>query len=237
MRLDKFTSNALQITRSEAKKLIQKGKIKVYKDSSLINKVTSEYNITIEKVFYNDLELIYKENIYIMMNKPSGYVCSNFEKNNKTVFDLLQGYKVNDLGVVGRLDIDTEGLVIITSDGDLIHKITSPKNNHYKKYYCECENELSDSDIKLFNDRIVINDDGEEYKCKSAKLEIIDKKKCYIEISEGKFHQIKKMMKAISNNVTYLKRISIKNIELDPNLKLGEYRELTSDEVNLLLND
>ena len=235
MRLDKYVSNALQITRNDAKKLIQKKEISVFLNGEL-KIVNSSFDVKEEKEIYQNKELIYKEYIYLMMNKPKGFICANFDKNNKTVYDLITGYKTNELSIIGRLDIDTEGLIIITNDGDLVHKITSPKNEHVKRYYCLCENDLKESDIKAFSDGIVINNDGELYKCRSANLIINNDKECIIEIKEGKFHQIKKMMHAISNNVLYLKRISIANIILDDNLKLGEYRELTEEEVIKLKN-
>ena len=236
MRLDKYVSKSLQITRNDAKKLISKKQIIVINNDEKIIKLNSDYNLTNEKVFYGDKELIYKENIYIMMNKPQGYVCANYDNHNKTIYDLITDYKTTELGTIGRLDIDTEGLVVITSDGDLIHRITSPKNNHYKKYYVEVDGSFKEDDIKLFQNGIIINDDGEEYKCKEAILEIIDSNKAYIKISEGKFHQIKKMINTLSLNVTYLKRIEIGKLKLDESLKLGEYRELNDEEINLLLN-
>lgn len=232
MRLDKYISISLNLTRSESKKIITSKKIKV--NQKVITK--SDYNVEENDIVtYNDKEIIYEENIYIMMNKPAGYVCSHYDNRNKTIFDLISDYNRNRLSIVGRLDIDTEGLLLITSDGKLLHELTSPKKDKEKKYYVECEKDFTLEDIVKFKEGIVILlEDGEEYKCKEANLEIIDGNKAYITIKEGKFHQIKKMCERINNKVTYLERISIDSLTLDNSLNKGSYRHLTENEVKSL---
>ena len=234
MRLDKYVSLALFVTRSEAKKLISNKDIKVIKDNIEVIKVNSNYNITNEKVYYNNQLIIAKEYIYIMMNKPKDYICANHDNYHKCVFDLIKEYKTRNPGIIGRLDIDTEGLIIITDDGELIHNITSPKHNHTKKYYLETDKSFNEKDILAFNEGVDIFVEKELYHTLPSKLEIIDNNKAYITITEGKFHQIKLMCKAINKNVTYLKRIEINGIKLDDKLKLGECRLLTDEEIDII---
>lgn len=232
MRLDKYISLSLNLTRSESKKIISSKKIKI--NQKVITK--SDYNVEENDfVTYNDKEVIYEENIYLMMNKPQGYVCSHFDNHNKTVFDLISDYNRNRLSIVGRLDIDTEGLLLITSDGKLLHELTSPKKDKEKKYYVECEKDFTVEDVSKVKVGItIVLEDGEEYKCKEGKLEILERNKAYITIKEGKFHQIKKMCEKLNNKVTYLKRVSIDSLLLDNSLEVGSYRHLTQDEVKSL---
>ena len=236
MRLDKFIMNTLKMSRTDAKKIIKKKLIFVNEKLE----TSSDYNVLdSDIVMYKDNEdnrvLTYKENVYIMMNKPQGYVCATKDNVNKTVLDLIEEYDTTKLSIVGRLDKDTEGLLLLTTDGAFLHRITSPKYEKEKTYYVECDGEFSDEDVNKFNDGIVIiDDDRKEYKCKSSELKIIDSHSALISIKEGKFHQIKKMCKAVNKTVVYLKRIRISNLVLDENLRLGEYRELTDEELELL---
>ena len=236
MRLDKYIMNALQVSRNDAKKIIKKkliyinGKIEVSSDYNVSDSDLVSYISGEEKK-----DLNYKENIYIMMNKPKDYVCATIDNLHKTVLELLYGYDVSKLSIVGRLDKDTEGLLLITTDGAFLHRLTSPKYEKEKTYYVECDGVFLEEDIDKFKEGIVIIDeDRNEYKCKSSQLKIIDSHSGLISIKEGKFHQIKKMCKATNKTVTYLKRISIGSLKLDENLALGEYRELTNEELDLL---
>ena len=236
MRLDKYIMNALQVSRNDAKKIIKKKLI--YINGKI--EVSSDYNVSDSDLvsYINGEEkkdLNYKENIYIMMNKPKDYVCATIDNLHKTVLELLVGYDVSKLSIVGRLDKDTEGLLLITTDGAFLHRLTSPKYEKEKTYYVECDGVFLEEDIDKFKEGIVIIDeDRNEYKCKSSQLKIIDSHSGLISIKEGKFHQIKKMCKATNKTVTYLKRISIGSLKLDENLALGEYRELTNEELDLL---
>ena len=236
MRLDKYIMNALQVSRNDAKKIIKKKLI--YINGKI--EVSSDYNVSDSDLvsYINGEEkkdLNYKENIYIMMNKPKDYVCATIDNLHKTVLELLVGYDVSKLSIVGRLDKDTEGLLLITTDGAFLHRLTSPKYEKEKTYYVECDGVFLEEDIDKFKEGIVIIDeDRNEYKCKSSQLKIIDSHSGLISIKEGKFHQIKKMCKATNKTVTYLKRISIGSLKFDENLALGEYRELTNEELDLL---
>ena len=155
---------------------------------------------------------------------------------DKTVVDILKDKdRIHKVFPVGRLDKDTEGLMLLTNDGELAHKLISPKKDVEKKYYVEVTGELKEEYLELVKDGLVL-DDG--YKCKSARLEILesskDKSCANIYITEGKFHQVKRMMKALETTVTYLKRLSIGSLILDESLKLGEYRYLTDKELKKL---
>lgn len=233
MRLDKFLTLCTNMTRTEAKKIIKKG---ILVNDNVIKKIDYKLDETKDKVFFNGKELIYQKDIYIMLNKPKGYVSATKDNLHQTVIDLIkQEDKILDIFPVGRLDKDTEGLLLITSDGALAHKLLSPKKDIDKKYYVEVDGILTQATVDKFLNRIVI-DDG--YLCKPSTLEIIEarleKSKAYITISEGKFHQIKRMMKAVGLNVTYLKRLSMSSLVLDENLELGSYRYLTQEEINQL---
>jgi len=223
VRLDKFISTTTILSRAEAKKRIKKG--------ILINNVlvkspdykVDEFN---DQVIIDGVRLVYQKFIYIMMNKPKDTVSATEDAIEKTVVDILnEEDRIQKVFPVGRLDKDTEGLMLLTNDGDLAHRLISPKKNVEKKYYVEV------------NEGVILEDG---YRCKPARLEILDSSesssKANIYITEGKFHQVKRMMKSLGVTVTYLKRLSIGNLSLDKNLKLGEYRYLTDEELNKLNN-
>ena len=228
MRLDKYIKHALCITRSEATSLIKNKQILV--DGIAKNK---DYDVKDKDIVtYNGRQIIYKEYYYYMLNKPAGYISTTIEKGGLSVTSLIK--ERNDLFPVGRLDKDTEGLLILTNDGNLTHILTSPKHEVEKKYYVETKNNTRKEDVKLFEEGVEINVDGSVYKCLPARLEIIDECKSYVFIKEGKFHQVKEMFKSLNNEVTYLKRVAMGDLELDNNLKNGDYRELTESEVAYL---
>ena len=230
MRLDKFISTTTTLSRAEAKKIIKKG--------ILINDIlikSSDYKVDENNdiVIVNGSRLVYQKYVYIMMNKPQNVISATEDMIDKTVVDILKDKdRIHKVFPVGRLDKDTEGLMLLTNDGELAHKLISPKKDVEKKYYVEVTGELKEEYLELVKDGLVL-DDG--YKCKSARLEILesskDKSCANIYITEGKFHQVKRMMKALGTSVTYLKRLSIGSLILDENLKLGEYRYLTDKEL------
>jgi len=232
MRLDKFVSVCLSISRDDARKVIKNKEI--YVNDKIINKISFIVNESKDIIKKDDEVLVYEEFIYLMMNKPSGYLSATVDKN-KTVLDLIDEYKTYNLAITGRLDIDTVGLLLITNDGELIHNLTKPKANIYKKYYVEVDGKFKVGDIQLFLDGLNISDGkGNSFLTLPARLEIIDGRRAYISIKEGKFHQIKYMCKKIGLNVTYLKRLEIGPLVLDDNLKEGEYRKLENSEIDLL---
>ena len=232
MRLDKYLSYALNITRSEIGIFIKKNEILV-NDIKVIKK---DYKIDEDKdkVVVNGTLITYKKFVYYMFNKPSGYVCSQKGFGNSTIYEFFKATKY-DLSSIGRLDKDTEGLLIITNDGALNHFLTSPSNHINKKYYVEIDDDLNSAELKEFEEGIIINDgDNIPFKTDKAKIEKIDAYKYLVTIHEGKFHQIKRMFAYFKKEVRYLKRVSFGKIKLDDNLKLGEYRELNQTELELL---
>ena len=229
MRLDKYLSFCLVLSRQEVKKII-KEKL-VYVNGVLVTKDDYKVDEERDKVVCDNNEVIYKKYTYVILNKPKGYVTSTKDLD-KTVMELLPKIYSN-LSPVGRLDKDTEGLLLFTNDGMTLHNLTSPKKDIDKVYYVELEKEIDESLIDVFLNGVTL-DDG--YMTKPAKLEILDKKNVTLTISEGKFHQVKRMFLSVNNKVTYLKRIRFANIILDETLKLGNYRELNDEEIkNLLL--
>ena len=229
MRLDKYLKHALCISRTDVVKLINSKQVLVNN-----NRVNKDYDVKDgDLVTYNGKVIEYKEYYYYMLNKPSGYVSSTSSSDGIPVTNIIK--ERNDLFPIGRLDKDTEGLLILTNDGSLAHKLTSPKYEVEKKYLVHAKYDIRKEDIISFENGVDIKVDGENYKCLPARLEIIENNKCYVYIKEGKFHQVKEMFKAINNEVTYLKRVKIGSLDLDDNLKNGEYRELTSEELEKII--
>lgn len=232
MRLDKFLIYTLDISRTEAKKLIKN------KEISINGKIVYSSNILITEedvIIYNNQRLIYEQYVYLMMNKPSGYISSTQDRE-KTVLDLVDKYKKYNLFIVGRLDKDSEGLLILTNDGQLSHKLTNPKSNIKKKYYVEVDGKFMEEDILRFKEGVNIKlPNNDLHRTLPSELEIIDTNKAYIEIVEGKFHQIKLMCEEIGKSVRYLKRISIGSLVLDDKLQLGQYRHLNKEEIQELI--
>ena len=235
MRLDKFLANSGVGTRKEVKELLKKRLIKV--NDEIVKDGKIHVNENEDTVKYKDEIISYKKFVYIMLNKPNGVISATEDKVHKTVIDLLgDEYRTFEVFPVGRLDIDTEGLLLLTNDGVLSHNLLSPNKHVDKKYYVELEKLLTKMDIDKLEKGVELKD----FTTKDAKVEIIenggesDKIRAYITISEGKFHQVKRMFKAVGNEVKYLKRVKMGTLSLDENLKLGEYRELTEDELTKL---
>lgn len=232
MRLDKYLTYALSLSRNDSRKLIKSKRItvndkEVYKNDLYLN--DGDY------VKLDGEIIVYKEFIYLMMNKPSGYVCANTDNLHKTVFDLIDGFEKYNLFTVGRLDIDTTGLLLITNNGSFAHKLTSPKYECEKKYYVETDIDFENEDIeKMLSGLLLYEEKDKPFISKPAKLEIIEKNKGYITITEGKYHQVKKLCKACGKTVTALKRVSMGDLKLDESLELGSYRELTDKELEIL---
>lgn len=232
MRIDKYLANMGVGSRSEIKRYIKNKRVMVngiyITDNGLIINLDDDIRFDEEKISYRKF-------VYIMMNKPQGVISATEDKYQNTVLDLLDpSYLHFDLFPAGRLDKDTEGFLLLTNDGKLAHNMLSPKKHVEKKYYVEVIGHLINEDIDAFLGNIII-DDG--YECMPAKLEILDSNdisKAYVTIKEGKFHQIKRMFEAIGKEVTYLKRLTMGPLKLDENLELGEYRELTEQEMQML---
>jgi len=235
-RLDKVLSNLGFGSRKEVKALVKCGEVmvdgKVVKDSG----IQIEPDKSIIRV--SGEEVNYKKFIYIMMNKPSGVVSATFDNYDETVVDILEPeFKIFSPFPVGRLDKDTVGLLLLTNDGELNHRLISPKWHVDKVYYAEIDKLVNENDIKAFKDGIVLEDG---YKCMSGTLDILkadcNGSKVMVTIQEGKFHQVKRMFKSLDKEVVYLKRVSFGPIKLDESLPEGQYRELTDSEEEVLKN-
>lgn len=233
-RLDKLLAHTGWGTRSEIKKLVKRGAVlvngTVVKDSGL------QIDPQKDKIRVDGEPVEYKEFIYIMMNKPQGVISATEDVRERTVLDLL-GPEVGHFRVfpAGRLDKDTEGLLLLTNDGKLAHNLLSPRKHVPKTYYAEVEGKVTEEDVEAFK-RGVRLDDG--YVTLPGELVILDVKdgerplsKIELTIREGKFHQVKRMFQAVDKLVVYLQRISMGTLRLDHRLPLGGYRELTEDEL------
>lgn len=231
MRLDKYIAACGSESRKDVKKLIKQGLVTV--DGSICTKAETQVNEE-SVVCVGGKKLNYRQFVYLMMNKPSGYVSAVFDKKYPVVTDLLgDEYAHFEVFPVGRLDIDTEGLLILTNDGQLAHEVTSPKKNVYKRYFARVDKPMDESDIEAFRQGM----EFKEFTAKPALLEITDDPcEVYIEIAEGKFHQVKRMCERVGKTVTYLKRVRIGELCLDESLGLGDTRELSETEL-LLLKD
>jgi len=232
IRLDKYLADMGVGTRTEVKKLIRQGKVKI--DDVVIKSPEMKLDADIQKVSIEGQELIYETYEYYMLNKPAGYVSATTDSKDKTVLDLITDKKRKDLFPVGRLDKDTEGLLLITNDGDLAHRLLSPKKHVDKLYYAKVAGVVTEDDKFAFAKGVII---GEGEVTKPAVLEIIKSdsiSEIYLTIQEGKFHQVKRMFEAVEKKVIYLKRLSMGTLKLDENLKLGEYRTLTKEELEHL---
>lgn len=233
-RLDKILANSGYGSRKDVKKLIKGGFIEV--DGEKIKSANIQVDINENKITVKGKDLIYKKYVYLMMNKPNGVVSATFDNYDKTVIDLLNEYHASFKPFpVGRLDKDTVGLLILTNDGELNHRMISPKWHVDKVYYAEINKPVDEDDIKAFEEGIEI-DDG--YKCMPAKLNILSDgltaSKVMVTIQEGKFHQVKRMFLARDKEVVYLKRVSFGGIQLDNSIDEGAYRELTEEELKIL---
>lgn len=232
IRLDKYLADMGIGTRTEVKKLIRQGKVKIGDD--VVKAPEQKIDTATQKVFCEGQEVGYKEYEYYMLNKPAGYVSATTDAKDKTVLDLITDKRRKDLFPVGRLDKDTEGLLLITNDGDLAHRLLAPKKHVDKLYYAKVDGVVTDADTRAFAEGVNI---GEGEVTRPAVLEILksdEVSEIQLTIQEGKFHQVKRMFEAVDKKVIYLKRLSMGTLILDENLKLGEYRSLTEEELEHL---
>lgn len=230
IRLDKMLAHMGYGSRKEVKELIRKGFVSV--DGEIVKSDDIKVDESSEVIICDEV-VNYDEYVYLMLNKPDGYISATYDNNLPTVLDLIYGYESRNLFPVGRLDIDTFGLLLLTNDGKLAHKLLSPKNHVDKKYYLKYEGKYDESFIKIFKNGIKIDD----YVTKPALFEDLGNNEAYITICEGKFHQVKRMMEYVGCKVTYLERISFGSLVLDKNLKRGEFRPLTLEEIESLRNN
>lgn len=232
IRLDKLLAHSGYGSRKEVKELIRKGFVSV--NEVVIKNDDYKVDETNDEVIVDGVIIDYQKYIYIMMNKPEGVISATYDPKEQIVLDLIIDVPTRGLFPVGRLDKDSEGLLLITNDGKLAHDLLSPKKHVKKVYYIEYEGTL-DSDVELKFKNGITLDDG--YKCLSAEIELLENNRAYVKISEGKFHQVKRMINAVNGEVTYLKRIKFGSLELDESLQKGEYRFLSEEELNSLRNN
>lgn len=222
MRLDKMLSNSGIGSRKDIKNLVKAGVVEI--NGTVASKSDIQINENTDIVTVDGERVVYKEFVYLMLNKPAGYVSATEDNKYPVVTDLVPSeFSHYDLFPVGRLDLDTEGLLILTNDGAYAHNMLSPKKHVYKTYYAELDGEVTDDDIAKFGEGITI-DGG--YTCKEAVLEKVSEKSARVRICEGKFHQVKLMFKATGKTVLYLKRIKFGEFDLPDDLPLGEMREV-----------
>jgi len=232
-RLDKVLSNYGFGSRKELKEAFKTGQVLV--DGNVAKDPGLHVDPEKSEIVINGDKLCYKKYIYLMMNKPQGVISATEDNVHKTVLDLVPlEYEHFELFPAGRLDIDTEGFVLLTNDGQLAHDILAPKKHVPKRYYAKIEGVVTQEDMASFKEGVVLEDG---YKSLPAELEIITSDEIsVIEISivEGKFHQIKRMFEAVDKKVIFLKRLQMGGLRLDENLKPGELRELRDGELELL---
>ncbi|MDK2800886.1 MAG: rRNA pseudouridine516 synthase [Clostridiales bacterium] len=232
-RLDKILANSGFGTRKEIKKMVRSGQVIV--DGRVVKNSSIHVNPYKDEIMVGGQKLAYKAFVYLMMNKPAGVVSATWDGKYKTVVDLVpEQYRHFEVFPVGRLDRDTEGLLLLTNDGQLAHKLLSPKKHVPKTYYAAIEGKVTEDDGTAFQNGVIL-DDG--YKTMPAELKILktdDVSEIELTIVEGKFHQVKRMFEAVGKKVRYLKRIKMGLVALDESLALGECRELTDKELEQL---
>ena len=231
MRLDKYLADMNAGTRSELKRDIRKGLVTV--GGSVAKDPGKNVDPTTDEVCYRGRKIEYETYVYYMLNKPSGVISATDDKRMKTVIDLLPEERRRDLFPVGRLDKDTEGLLLITNDGELAHRLLSPKRHVDKKYYARIKGTVTHEDVMAFARGIHL----EDFTCMPADLAIIrsgEVSEITVIIREGKFHQIKRMFEAVDKEVVYLKRLEMGSLILDAELAPGEFRRLTEEELRSL---
>ena len=229
MRLDKFLCETAGFTRSEAKQAIKKGWISV-NGTSVKNadmKVAEEADV----VTLQGKNLSFAKFHYYLLHKPAGVITATEDKSQKTVIDLLTGISTKNLFPVGRLDKDTEGLLLITDDGELSHKLLSPKKHVDKTYFCLLKKDISEADINVLSQGVDI---GDEKPTMPAVVKALSEREVELTIREGRFHQVKRMMQAVGNEVLYLKRLSMGPLSLPDDLEKGCFRPLSDAEIEQL---
>lgn len=241
LRLDKFLSELNIGTRKQIKEYVRNGRCSVNGVPALKSDMHIDENR--DEIAFDGVSLSYRRFHYYLLNKPAGVVSATRDGKNETVLDLLSGENVKGLSPCGRLDIDTEGLLLITDDGDLIHRLLSPKKHVDKVYEVHIRCELLESDIERLEKGVNIGDkkdDGSIDYTLPAKVDLSNETDdngypvIFLTICEGRFHQVKRMLEAVGNEVMFLRRISMGSLELGDELAVGEYRTLTEDEINEL---
>lgn len=233
MRLDKYLADLQVGTRSQVKEYVKKGLVSV--NGQLVKKADVKIDEEVDEICFQGKLLRYQRYRYYMLHKPAGVVTATKDNLDKTVLDLLPTELIKDIFPVGRLDKDTEGLLLLTNDGELSHNLLSPKKHVAKTYYVECDGQLDDEKIALLCKGVDI---GDEDLTLPAQVEVMtiekDRYVMKLTITEGRFHQVKRMVEAVGGKVTYLKRLTMGTLILDEALEKGCFRELTDEEITNL---
>lgn len=229
-RLDKIVSSVCEVSRKDARTFIKKGRVSI--DGTVIKDPAAHIDTDNCKISFDGEEKIYKKYIYVMLNKPAGILSASNDKTRETVVDLVKSrFDRDGLFPVGRLDKDTTGLLIVTDDGDYGHKVISPKSNIEKEYIAEVDKPISEDDIAILEQGVTLIDGTV---CRPAKVKIIsgDRKMISIVITEGKYHEIKRMLGVVGAGVNKLHRERIGGLKLDSSLSTGDFREITPEEMS-----
>ncbi|BCN30545.1 pseudouridine synthase [Anaeromicropila herbilytica] len=229
LRLDKYLCDMGIGTRSEVKTYMKKGRVTV--NDVIVKEPEKKIDINKDLVTFDHNKVGYVSYEYYMLNKPAGVVSATSDNTCDTVIDLIESAARKDLFPVGRLDKDTEGLLLITNDGALTHQLLSPKKHVGKVYYAKVRGVVTEEDVRIFREGVVISEDFKALPAELVILQSDEISEIELTIYEGKFHQVKRMFEAVEKEVIYLKRLSMGILKLDENLAVGEYRELTKEEL------
>ncbi len=232
MRLDKFLCDTAGLTRTEAKNAVKKGQIAV--NGQVQKAADFKVKENTDTVTFQGKPLSYAAFHYYMLHKPAGVITATEDKKESTVMDILKEEKVKNLFPVGRLDKDTEGLLLITDDGELAHNLLSPKKHVDKEYLVKVRDSISEEDCRKLSEGVDI---GDEKPTAPAKVERMAEKEILLTIREGRFHQVKRMLQAVGNEVLYLKRLSMGSLRLPEDLEKGAYRPLSEEEIYKIKGD
>lgn len=232
LRLDKFLADMGMGTRSEVKKAVRKGRVQV--NAQTVREPEYKVDTEEDQILFDGRQTKYQEYEYYMLNKPAGVVSATEDAKERCVVELVESRKRKDLFPVGRLDKDTEGLLLITNDGELAHRLLSPKKHVDKVYYARIRGRVTREDVELFEQGVDIGEDKRTLPSVLRILEEGETSEIELTIREGKFHQVKRMFQAVGKEVLYLKRLQMGPLVLDESLKPGEYRTLNTQELDIL---
>ena len=232
MRLDKFLCDTAGLTRTEAKNAVKKGQIAV--NGQVQKAADFKVKETTDTVTFQGKPLSYAAFHYYMLHKPAGVITATEDKKESTVMDILREEKVKNLFPVGRLDKDTEGLLLVADDGELAHNLLSPKKHVDKEYLVKVRDSISEEDCRKLSEGVDI---GDEKPTAPAKVERVAEKEILLTSREGRFHQVKRMLQAVGNEVLYLKRLSMGSLRLPEDLEKGAYRPLSEEELYKIKGD
>ncbi|MBO7289719.1 MAG: rRNA pseudouridine synthase [Clostridia bacterium] len=232
MRIDKYIGNSTHYSRKELKVFFKKGLVRL--NGEVVTDIGKHINEETDEVSLSGEVIKYSKFTYLMLNKPAGYISATFDKKFPVVTDLVpEEFSHLQLFPVGRLDLDTVGLLVLTNDGDLAHRLLIPKSHVPKTYFVKSEKPLTEDGIKVFEAGVDLGD----FTTIPAKVEKLSENETHLTIFEGKYHQVKRMYEAIDNKVIYLKRVKMGELELDETIEEGKMRPLTDEEIKKLMNN